>query len=90
MAELKPRKISEGVSGVSERTLGSPGQRFIGSSSRTDDDRVGSRDDGNNRALALGGDSEAGGCPQARIKSALIAIDEPEVHEKGKALLELL
>ena len=90
MAELKPRKFLKAFRAY-RADFGFPTDNdLLGRLLDTDDDELVLETMETIERLHSEGTLKRAAALKARIKSALIAIDEPEVHEKGKALLELL
>ena len=90
MAELKPRKFLKAFRAY-RADFGFPTDNdLLGRLLDTDDDELVLETMETIERLHSEGALKRAAALKARIKSALIAIDEPEVHEKGKALLELL
>ena len=81
-----------------EESSGTPSEDFgfpsdgdlLGRLLDTDDDELVLETMEHIESLHAEGELKRASALKARIKSALIALDDPEVHAKGKALLDVL
>ena len=90
LAEFKPRKFLKAFRSY-RADFGFPSDGdLLGRLLDTDDDELVLETMEHIESLHAEGELKRASALKARIKSALIALDDPEVHAKGKALLEVL